>query len=124
MTTFIQIFIYMKDFKKAIWQVIILSIWINLAETIRWIAFSKPYFVSHTQNMNIGTTQRTIIFDNLVCMGDFSCTFDIHYFTKVFIFKSDFHYLVFSVFRGMDNAYQPKNCDFPNSVCDSCILFY
>ena len=43
----------MKDFKKAIWQVIILSIWINLAETIRWIAFSKPYFVNHTQNMNI-----------------------------------------------------------------------
>ena len=43
----------MKDFKKAIWQVIILSIWINLAETIRWMAFSKPYFVSHAQNMNI-----------------------------------------------------------------------
>jgi len=43
----------MKDYKKAIWQVIILSIWINLAETIRWIAFAKPYFVKHTQNMNI-----------------------------------------------------------------------
>ena len=43
----------MKDYKKAIWQVIILSIWINLAETIRWIAFAKPYFVSHYQNMNI-----------------------------------------------------------------------
>jgi hypothetical protein len=43
----------MKDFKKAIWQVFILSIWINIAETIRWIAFSKPYFVSHTQNMNV-----------------------------------------------------------------------
>jgi hypothetical protein len=43
----------MKNYKKAIWQVIILSIWINLAETIRWIAFAKPYFVSHFQNMNI-----------------------------------------------------------------------
>ena len=43
----------MKSYKKAIWQVIILSIWINLAETIRWIAFAKPYFVSHYQNMNI-----------------------------------------------------------------------
>ena len=43
----------MKDYKKAIWQVIILSIWINLAETIRWIVFAKPYFVSHFQNMNI-----------------------------------------------------------------------
>jgi hypothetical protein len=43
----------MKDYKKTIWQVIILSIWINLAETIRWIAFAKPYFVNHFQNMNI-----------------------------------------------------------------------
>ena len=43
----------MKDYKKAIWQIIILSIWINLAETIRWIVFAKPYFVSHFQNMNI-----------------------------------------------------------------------
>ena len=43
----------MKDYKKAICQVIILSIWINLAETIRWIAFAKPYFVSQYQNMNI-----------------------------------------------------------------------
>jgi hypothetical protein len=43
----------MKDYKKAIWQVIILSIWINLAETVRWIVFAKPYFVSHYQNMNI-----------------------------------------------------------------------
>lgn len=43
----------MKDYKKAIWQVIILSIWINIAETIRWIAFAKPYFLSHYQNMNI-----------------------------------------------------------------------
>ena len=43
----------MKEYKKALWQVIILSIWINLAETIRWIAFAKPYFVSHYQNMNI-----------------------------------------------------------------------
>lgn len=43
----------MKEYKKAIWQVIILSIWINLAETIRWIAFAKPYFISHYQSMNI-----------------------------------------------------------------------
>ena len=43
----------MKNYEKAIWQVIILSIWINVAETIRWIAFAKPYFASHYQNMNI-----------------------------------------------------------------------
>ena len=49
-----QIFIDMKDFKKAnLAGYYVKSIWINLAETIRWKAFSKPYFVSHTQNMNI-----------------------------------------------------------------------
>ena len=43
----------MKYYKKAIWQVIILSIWINVAETIRWIVFAKPYFISQYQKMNI-----------------------------------------------------------------------
>jgi hypothetical protein len=43
----------MKDYKKAIWHVIIISIWINVAETIRWMVFAKPYFLSHTQKMNI-----------------------------------------------------------------------
>ena len=43
----------MKAYNKAIWQVIILSIWINIAETIRWIVFAKPYFVSHYQKMNM-----------------------------------------------------------------------
>ena len=43
----------MKDYKKAIWQVIIISIWINLAETIRWLVFAKPYFISHYQSMNL-----------------------------------------------------------------------
>ena len=57
-------------------------------------------------------------------MGGFSCTFDIYYFTKVFIFKSYFHYLVFCVFWGMDNANQSKDCNFPNFICYSCILFY
>jgi len=43
----------MKDHKKTIWQITILSVWINVAETIRWIVFAKPYFVSHYQKMNI-----------------------------------------------------------------------
>jgi len=43
----------MKNHKKAIWPVVILSIWINVAETIRWMVFAKPYFVSHYQKMNI-----------------------------------------------------------------------
>lgn len=43
----------MKNHKKSIWQVIIISIWINVAETIRWLVFAKPYFLSHFQRMNI-----------------------------------------------------------------------
>lgn len=43
----------MKDFNKMIWQIIIISIWINVAETVRWILFAKPYFLRHFQNMNI-----------------------------------------------------------------------
>lgn len=43
----------MKNYKKAIWQVIIISIWINVAETIRWLVFAKPSFLSHFQSLNI-----------------------------------------------------------------------
>ena len=43
----------MKYYQKAIWQIIIISIWINLAETLRWMLFAKPYFIEHFQNRNI-----------------------------------------------------------------------
>ena len=43
----------MKYYQKTIWQIIIISIWINIAETIRWILFAKPYFIKHFQNRNI-----------------------------------------------------------------------
>ncbi len=43
----------MKNYISTIWQIIIISIWINLAETLRWILFAKPYFINHFQNRNI-----------------------------------------------------------------------
>lgn len=43
----------MKNYIKTIWLVIIISIWINAAETIRWILFAKPYFLKYFQNRNI-----------------------------------------------------------------------
>jgi len=43
----------MKDYKKAIWQIIIVSIWINIAETLRWVFFTKDYFIKHYQNMHL-----------------------------------------------------------------------
>ena len=43
----------MKNYIKTIWLVIIIIIWINIAETLRWILFAKPYFIKHFQNRNI-----------------------------------------------------------------------
>ncbi len=43
----------MKNYIKTIWQIIIISIWITIAETLRWILFAKPYFIKHFQNRNI-----------------------------------------------------------------------
>lgn len=29
---------------KPVWQVLVLAVWINLSETVRWILYSKPNF--------------------------------------------------------------------------------
>ena len=29
---------------KPVWQVLVLAVWINLAETVRWMAYTKPRF--------------------------------------------------------------------------------
>jgi hypothetical protein len=29
---------------KPVWQVVVLAVWINLAETVRWMAYTKPRF--------------------------------------------------------------------------------
>ena len=43
----------MKNYIKTIWLVIIIIIWINIAETLRWVLFEKPYFIKHFINRNI-----------------------------------------------------------------------
>lgn len=41
----------MKKYQKTIWQIFLVSIWINIFETLRWILFAKPdievYFKSN-----------------------------------------------------------------------------
>lgn len=32
----------MKNYKKTIWQIFVISIWINIFESLRWILFAKP----------------------------------------------------------------------------------
>ncbi len=29
---------------KPVWQVLVLAVWVNLAETVRWMAYTKPRF--------------------------------------------------------------------------------
>jgi hypothetical protein len=32
----------MVNFKKTIWPILLISLWINIFETLRWILFAKP----------------------------------------------------------------------------------
>jgi hypothetical protein len=43
----------MANFKKAIWQILLVSIWINISETLRWILFSKSYIDIHFEAANL-----------------------------------------------------------------------
>jgi hypothetical protein len=43
----------MKDYKNAIWHILIVSLWINIAETLRWLLYSKAYFLEHYQSLNL-----------------------------------------------------------------------
>ncbi len=43
----------MKDYKKAIWHILIISLWINIAETLRWLLYSKAYFLEVYQSLNL-----------------------------------------------------------------------
>lgn len=43
----------MQNYKKAIWQIIVISIWVNISETLRWVLFSKPYLADLYKSMNI-----------------------------------------------------------------------
>lgn len=43
----------MANFKKAIWQILLVGIWINISETLRWILFSKSYIDIHFEAVNL-----------------------------------------------------------------------
>ena len=43
----------MKNYQKAIWQILIVSIWINIFETLRWILFAKPEIDMHFKAANL-----------------------------------------------------------------------
>lgn len=43
----------MANFKKAIWQILVVSIWINIFETLRWILFAKPEIDMHFKAANL-----------------------------------------------------------------------
>jgi hypothetical protein len=43
----------MKNLKTAIWHIILISLWINISETLRWILFSQSHFMKHYQSLNL-----------------------------------------------------------------------
>lgn len=43
----------MANFKKAIWQILLVSLWINVFETLRWMLFSKPDIDMHFKAANL-----------------------------------------------------------------------
>jgi hypothetical protein len=43
----------MKNYQKAIWQILLVSIWINIFETLRWMLFAKPEIDMHFQAVNL-----------------------------------------------------------------------
>jgi hypothetical protein len=45
--------IIMANFKKAIWQILLVSLWINIFETLRWMLFARPYIDMHFKAANL-----------------------------------------------------------------------
>ncbi len=43
----------MKNYKKSIWQILIVSLWINIFETLRWLLFAKPDIDMHFRTANL-----------------------------------------------------------------------
>lgn len=43
----------MANFKKTIWQILLVSLWINIFETLRWILFAKPSVEMHFKAANL-----------------------------------------------------------------------
>lgn len=43
----------MKNYLKTIWQIFLVSIWLNIFETLRWMLFAKPEIDMHFKAANI-----------------------------------------------------------------------
>jgi len=43
----------MKIYFKTIWQIFLVSLWINISESLRWILFSKPHIDKHYNTLNL-----------------------------------------------------------------------
>jgi len=43
----------MENLKKAIWKILLVSIWINIFETLRWMLFAKPEIDMHFNAANL-----------------------------------------------------------------------
>lgn len=43
----------MSNFKKTIWQILLVSLWINIFETLRWVLFAKPLIDDHFKAANL-----------------------------------------------------------------------
>ncbi len=43
----------MKNYLKTIWQILLVSIWINIFETLRWMLFAKPEIDMHFKAANL-----------------------------------------------------------------------
>jgi hypothetical protein len=39
--------------KAALWHILVVALWINLAETVRWILFAKPQFDEFYRSMGL-----------------------------------------------------------------------
>jgi len=56
----------MANLKKAIWQILLVSIWINIFETLRWMLFAKPEIDMHFKAANLVLPNEPI--NNLLCL--------------------------------------------------------
>ena len=43
----------MTNFKKASWQILLVSLWINIFESLRWMLFAKPDIDMHFKTANL-----------------------------------------------------------------------
>ena len=50
----------MGIFKKTVLPILVIGIWINISESVRWIFLIKSYWIKHYQNMNLVFPDRPV----------------------------------------------------------------